>query len=168
MDLTPPIYYVEKAKIWWLLNKSNPEYKSIEMRQKERRLDPDLTEHTSEGFLRSQVIHLRNKDFLVWAAAFNRLLEFGVEHESSFVINLLESAPSQEADAVYIEILIRLIEFYNRKRQTLSEYAYRKNYDINEYCPQLYMILSKLGQGPGQLSRIFLILWDIFFRLNGF
>ncbi|MBT8366196.1 MAG: hypothetical protein KJP23_15965 [Deltaproteobacteria bacterium] len=136
MDLTPPVYYVEKAKIWWLLNKSSPEYKSNGKRQEQERRAPDLTEQTPENFLRTQVAHLQDKDFLVWAAAFNRLLEFGVEHESSFLINLLESASGQEVDATYTETLIRLIEFYNKKRKTLSEYIYRKNYDINEYCPQ--------------------------------
>jgi len=125
MDLTPPVYYVEKAKIWWLLNKSSPEYKSDGKRQEQGRRAPDLTEQPPEDFLRTQVAHLQDKDFLVWAAAFNRLLEFGVEHESSFLINLLERASGQEVDAAYTETLIRLIEFYNRKRETLSEYIYK-------------------------------------------
>ena len=35
MDLTLPVYYVEKAKFWWLFNKSSPEYKSAGTRQEQ-------------------------------------------------------------------------------------------------------------------------------------
>ena len=135
MDLTPPAYYVEKARIWWLINKSRPEYRRAEKRQEQRYRAPDLTKQNPEDFLRTQVAHLQNRDFLVWASAFNRLLEFCVEHESSFLITLLESASIQEVDKVYTKTLIRLIEFYNRKRKTTSEYRYKKSYDIKEFCP---------------------------------
>lgn len=135
MDFTPPVYYVKKARLWWLINKNHPEYKSVEKREEQLHQAPDLTKQSSEEFLRTQVAHLQNKDFLVWALAFNRLLEFGVEHEASLLKNLLERAFIQDVDTAYKETLIRLIEYYNRKRKTTSEYRYKKNYDVMEFCP---------------------------------
>jgi len=134
MDFTPAAYYITKAKIWWLINKDRPEYQPAEKHPIQRYRPPELKKQTPEDFLRLQVTHLQDMDFIVWAEAFNGLLEFGVEHEPSLFKPLLESASVNPVDAVYTEILMRFIEFYSKKRKTVSEYQYNKYYDIKELC----------------------------------
>ncbi|MEJ2658759.1 MAG: hypothetical protein P8012_16485, partial [Desulfobacterales bacterium] len=134
MDFTPSLYYVTKAKIWWRMNKGRSEYTSAEKHLKQPNRESGSSQQTREEVLRSQVAQLQNTDFLVWAKAFNELFEFGVENESVPIKPLLEKASSNPADAVYRDILIRLIEFYREKRKTASEYQYKKNYDYRAFC----------------------------------
>jgi hypothetical protein len=134
MDFTPPSYYVIKAKIWWSMNKGRAEYTSAEKHLKQPYTESEPKQQTQEEMLRSQVAQLQNMDFIVWGKAFNELFEFGVESESVLVKTLLENASLNQADAVYRDILIRLIEFFREKRKTTSEYQYKKNYDFREFC----------------------------------
>ena len=116
------------------MNKGRPEYGSVEKSREQRYHAPELTGQTPEEILRVQVALLQNKDFLVWTTTFSRLLELGVEHNSSTLKALLEDAPVNQVDAVYTQTLMRLIEFYNKKRETISEYKYNKHYDIKKFC----------------------------------
>ena len=134
MDPTPSSYYITKAKIWWSMNKGRAEYTSAEKHLRQTHGEPGSKQKIQEEVLRSQVSQIQETDFLVWAKAFNELFEFGVENESVLVKTLLENASSNQVDAVYRDILIRLIEFYKEKRKTTSEYQYKKNYDFREFC----------------------------------
>jgi hypothetical protein len=134
MDFTPKSYYITKARVWWFMNKGRPEYGSVEKPRKRRYHAPELTKQTPEKVLRVQVAHLQNKDFLVWTTTFSKLLELGVEHDSSTLTALLEDAPVNQVDAVYTRTLARLVEFYNKKRETMSDYKYGKHYDIKKFC----------------------------------
>jgi hypothetical protein len=134
MDFTPPSYYVTKAKIWWRINKNRAEYKPAEKHLKQLYRDSGPKKQTQEDDLRSQVAQLQNTDFLVWAKAFTELLEFGVAHESTLIKTLLENASVNQVDAVYTEILMRLIEFFSGKRKTMPESQYKKSYDLKEFC----------------------------------
>lgn len=134
MDLTPSSYYVTKAKVWWSMNKGRAEYTSAEKHLKQTHGESGPKQKSQEEVLRSQVAQLQKTDFLVWAKAFNELFEFGVENESVLVKTLLENASSNQVDAVYRDILIRLIEFFKEKRKTTSGYQYKKNYDFREFC----------------------------------
>ncbi len=138
MDFTPKSYYVTKARVWWFMNKGRPEYSSVDEPQKRGYHAPELTQQTSEEILRVQVANLQNNDFLVWTTTFKRLLEFGVEHDSPALKALLEDAPVNQVDAVYTQTLLRLIEFYNQKRETTSDYIYNKHYDIKKFCIGVY------------------------------
>jgi len=133
MDFTPSWYYIAKAKIWWSMNKGRSEYTSAEKHLKQTYGESESNQ-TQEEVLRSRFTQLQNTDFLVWTKAFNELFEFGVENESVPIKPVLEKASSNPVDAVYRDILIRLIEFYREKRKTSSEYQYKKNYDYREFC----------------------------------
>ena len=134
MDFTPSSYYVTKAKIWWSMNKGRAEYTSAEKHLKQPRKRSEPKEQAKEEVLRSQVARLQDTDFMVWGKAFNELFEFGVEKDPVLVKTLLENASSNQVDAVYKDILIRLIEFFREKRKTTSEYQYKKHYDFREFC----------------------------------
>jgi hypothetical protein len=134
MDFTPKSYYITRARVWWFMNKGRPEYGSVEKSQEPPYHAPELTGQTPEEVLRVQVANLQNKDFLVWTASFSRLLEFGAEHDSSTLKVLLENAPVNQVDAVYTQALQRLMDFYNKKKETTSEYQYNKHYDIKKFC----------------------------------
>jgi hypothetical protein len=134
MDFTPAIYYLTKAKIWWRMNRLRPEYRPAEKHLKQRYRGSEPKIQIQEDDLRMQVAQLQNMDFIVWAKAFNELLEYGLERESTHIKSLLENASVSQVDAVYTEILMRLLEYYNRKRKTTSEYQFKKSYDIKEFC----------------------------------
>ena len=134
MDFTPSSYYVTKAKIWWRMNKGRSEYTSAEKHLKQPCRESGSSQQTQEEILRLRVAQLQNTDFLVWSKAFNELFEFSVENASVSIKPLLEEASSNPVDAVYRDILIRLIGFYKEKRKTASEYQYKKNYDYREFC----------------------------------
>ena len=134
MDPTPSWYYVTKAKIWWSMNKGRAEYTSAEKHLRQTHGESGSKQKTQEEVLQSRVAQLQNTDFPVWAKAFNKLFEFGVENDPVLVKTLLENASSNQVDAVYRDILIRLIEFFREKRKTTSEYQYKKNYDFREFC----------------------------------
>lgn len=134
MDLTPPSYYIAKAKIWCHMNKDRTEYKSVKKHLKQPYRNSEPKRQTQGDDLRSHVIQLQSMDFLLWSKAFNELLEFGVEHESSLIKTLLENASANQVDAVYTEILLRLIEFFKENKKTASEYQYKKRYDFKEFC----------------------------------
>jgi hypothetical protein len=74
----------------------------------------------------------RNAQTRQWP--YRELLEFGLEHESTRIKTLLENASVSQVDADYTEILMRLIEYYNGKRKTTSEYQFKKNYDVKAFC----------------------------------
>jgi hypothetical protein len=116
------------------MNKGRPEYGSMEKSGERQYGAAELTKQTSEDILRIQVAHLQSKDFLVWTTTFSRLLELGVEHDLPSLAALLENASVNQVDAVYTETLKRLIEYYNKKRDTTSVYNYNKHYDINKFC----------------------------------
>jgi hypothetical protein len=134
MDFTPSSYYVTKAKIWWRMNKGRAEYTSAEKHLKQSYRESEPKQQTQEEMLRSQVAQLQNTDFIVWAKAFNELFEFGVEKDFVLLKTFLENASSNQVDAVYRDILIRLIEFFKGKKKTASEYQYKKNYDFRAFC----------------------------------
>lgn len=134
MDLIPPLYYVVKAKVWWRMNKGRTEYTSAEKHLKQPYRDYESKQQIQKEVLRSRVAQLRDTDFLVWAKAFNELFEFGVENESVLVKTLLENASSDQVDAIYRDILVRLIEFFKEKRKTTSEYHYKRYYDYSAFC----------------------------------
>lgn len=131
MDLIPPWYYVIKAKVWWRMNKGRAAYTSAEKHLKQPDYEP---KRLTQEKVRSRVTQLQDTDFLVWAKAFNELFEFGVENESVLVKTLLENASLNQVDAVYRDILIKLIEFFKEKRNTTSEYQYKKYYDYSTFC----------------------------------
>jgi hypothetical protein len=116
------------------MNKGRAEYTSAEKHLKQPYRVSEPKQQTQEEVLRSQVAQLQNTDFLVWAKAFNELFEFGVENESVLIKTLLENASLKQVDAVYRDILIRLIKFFKEKRKTTSEYQYKKYYDYREFC----------------------------------
>jgi bacterioferritin (cytochrome b1) len=119
MDFTPTMYYLKKAKIWWRMNKHRPEYRPAEKHLQQRYTDSEPKKQIQEGDLRMQVTQLQNTDFLVWGKTFNELFEFGLEHESTRIKTLLENASVSQVDVVYTEILMRLIEYYNGKKNDI-------------------------------------------------
>ena len=134
MDLTPTAYYVNKAKVWWSINKNRPEYTHSEKRQKQHYNGLEAKKQIRDDGLRIQVARLQATDFLVWTVAFNRLLEFGMENESALVKSLQEDQAVSPVNSAYREILMRLVTFYNGKRKTTSEYRFRNSFDIKEFC----------------------------------
>jgi len=135
MDFTPPAFYLAKARSWWFYNKNRPEYNSAAQHlQRPRTPEPEYQD--SGDFLHAQIARLQQGNFPAWASAFGGLLEYGVEHDPASLITLLESTPTQGTDSAYTETLIRLIRYYNDKRNTTSEYDYKTNYDVREFCPQ--------------------------------
>ena len=116
------------------MNKERAEYKPAEKHLKQPYRNSEPKQQPQEEILRSKITRLQNTDFLVWAKAFNELFEFGVENESLLIRTLLENPSSNQVDAVYRKILIRLITFFNEKRKTTSEYQYKKSYDFRMFC----------------------------------
>ncbi len=134
MDFTPSWYYITKAKIWWRMNKGRSEYTSAEKHLKQPYEESGPRQQSQKDFLRSRFVQLQHTDFLVWTKAFSELFEFGVENQSVPMETISEKVSSDPVDAVYRDILIRLVEFYRQKRKTLSEYQYKKHYDYRKFC----------------------------------
>ena len=134
MDFTPSSYYITKAKIWWKMNKGRAEYTSAEKHLKQPHKRSESEPQAKKEMLRTQVARLQHTNFVVWGKAFNALFEFGVENDPVLVKTLLENASLNQVDAVYKDILIKLIEFFREKRKTTSEYQYKKHYDFREFC----------------------------------
>lgn len=139
-DLTPPAYYVAKARAWWLMNQKNPKYKpkGPPIKVKHFRAE-DLRENTPKENILRRIKQLRTEDFLVWTETFRTLLEYGVYYDWKGMLDILSLNIFNPEIEIWIRELELMIEVYSEKKLFYINKSNLRNagipYNFIKRCP---------------------------------